>query len=88
MDITLECPRCASTVLVRSNPRRGSKRQLGTCAGCGSVFSLSGGTLTYVDPTRRRWMPSSWRFRDLVEDERQRLLDPTPDAGSDGDEPS
>ena len=88
MDITLACPRCASTVLVRSNPRRARKRQLGTCAGCGSVFRLDGGTLTYVDPARRRWMPSSWRFRDLVEDERERLLDPTPEVGPDGDDPS
>ncbi|WP_426571539.1 hypothetical protein [Aquihabitans sp. McL0605] len=90
MEITLECPRCSSTVSVRSGSR--GKRQVGTCAGCGSVFSFYAGTLTYIDPTRRRWRPSSWRFRDLVEAERQRMLaqplDTTPDPEDPPEAPS
>ena len=75
MQISLDCPRCHGTVTVDTAPRRG-KRVRGTCAACGSTFSFAGGVLTYVDPASRRWNPASWRFRQLVEEERQRVLEP------------
>lgn len=80
MTVEMDCSCRDGRVVFASRRGRGG-RLLGTCDGCGSVFTLFGGRVTPLDPASTcSKAPPSWRFGELVERERSAAL--AVDAGA------